>query len=111
LALNTAAICSVSLDKATAGSTVTHKEHIFTVFLTLKPLLLVVMAWWRCPPFFRVWCNMQRDGGMMQMFLMRLTPERMHLLSFVRLKDPNRLFRAAVIAGQAGFASVFCWVT
>jgi hypothetical protein len=51
--------------------------------------------------------NMQRDGGMMQMFLDEANNERMHLLSFVRLKDPNRLFRAAVIAGQFGFGSVF----
>lgn len=51
--------------------------------------------------------TMQRDGGMMQMFLDEANNERMHLLTFVRLKNPGRLFRAAVIAGQFGFGSVF----
>jgi hypothetical protein len=31
----------------------------------------------------------------------------MHLLTFVRLKNPGPLFRAAVIAGQFGFGTVF----
>ena len=35
----------------------------------------------------------QRDGGMMQMFLDEANNERMHLLTFVRMKDPNFLFR------------------
>eukprot|EP00527_Entomoneis_sp_CCMP2396_P004945 CAMPEP_0198142296 /NCGR_PEP_ID=MMETSP1443-20131203/5116_1 /TAXON_ID=186043 /ORGANISM="Entomoneis sp., Strain CCMP2396" /LENGTH=362 /DNA_ID=CAMNT_0043805267 /DNA_START=358 /DNA_END=1446 /DNA_ORIENTATION=+ len=49
----------------------------------------------------------QRDGGMMQMFLDEANNERMHLLTFVRMKDPNRLFRLAVIGGQVGFGSAF----
>jgi hypothetical protein len=56
---------------------------------------------------FRSLREMQRDGGMMQMFLDEANNERMHLLTFVRLKNPGRLFRAAVIAGQFGFGSVF----
>jgi hypothetical protein len=56
----------------TAGSTVTHKEHIFTVFLTLKPLLLVVMAWWRSSAIFcEFGATCSVTVGMMQMFLMR----------------------------------------
>jgi hypothetical protein len=51
--------------------------------------------------------SMQRDGGMMQMFLDEANNERMHLLTFVRLKDPSKAFRAAVIAGQFGFGTVF----
>jgi Alternative oxidase len=31
----------------------------------------------------------------------------MHLLTFVRMKDPNWIFRAAVIGGQVGFGSFF----
>jgi Alternative oxidase len=56
---------------------------------------------------FRSLRNMQRDGGMMQMFLDEANNERMHLLTFVRMKNPGSLFRAAVIAGQFGFGSVF----
>lgn len=35
----------------------------------------------------------QRDGGMLQMFLDEANNERMHLLTFVRMKDPGYLFR------------------
>ena len=56
---------------------------------------------------FRSLRNFQRDGGMMQMFLDEANNERMHLLSFVRLRDPGLLFRAAVIAGQFGFGTAF----
>lgn len=56
---------------------------------------------------FRSLRSFQRDGGMMQMFLDEANNERMHLLSFVRMKDPSMLFRAAVIGGQAGFGSAF----
>jgi hypothetical protein len=51
--------------------------------------------------------EMKRDGGMMQMFLDEANNERMHLLSFVRMKDPSVLFRAVVIGGQLGFGSAF----
>lgn len=56
---------------------------------------------------FRSLRRMQRDGGMMQMFLDEANNERMHLLTFVRMKDPNRLFRAAVIGGQFVFGTAF----
>ena len=44
---------------------------------------------------------------MMQMFLDEANNERMHLLTFVRMKNPGQMFRAAVIAGQFGFGSMF----
>jgi hypothetical protein len=50
---------------------------------------------------------MERDGGMMQMFLDEANNERMHLLTFVRMKNPGKVFRAAVILGQFGFGSLF----
>lgn len=51
--------------------------------------------------------NFKRDNGMMQMFLDEANNERMHLLTFVRMKDPGYVMRAAVIVGQIGFGSVF----
>lgn len=51
--------------------------------------------------------KMTRDGGMMQMFLDEANNERMHLLTFVRMRDPSKLFRATVIASQFGFGTVF----
>jgi len=49
----------------------------------------------------------QRDGGMMQMFLDEANNERMHLLTFVRMKNPGYIARACVLVSQcvvgAGF--------
>jgi hypothetical protein len=56
---------------------------------------------------FRSLRTMKRDGGMMQMFLDEANNERMHLLSFVHMKDPGMFFRASVIGAQLGFGSVF----
>lgn len=56
---------------------------------------------------FRSLRNMARDGGMLNMFLEEANNERMHLLTFIRMKDPGYLFRAAVIGGQFGFGSTF----
>ena len=37
--------------------------------------------------------TMERDGGMIQMFLDEANNERMHLLTFVRMKNPGMFFR------------------
>ena len=44
--------------------------------------------------------TMKADGGYLQLFLEEANNERMHLLTFVRMKDPGYLFRGAVILGQ-----------
>ena len=51
--------------------------------------------------------NMKRDGGMLNMFLEEANNERMHLLTFIKLKEPGPIFRASVIGGQIGFGSAF----
>lgn len=51
--------------------------------------------------------HMERDGGHINMFLEEATNERMHLLSFVRMRDPSLGFRAAVIGSQFIFGSGF----
>jgi hypothetical protein len=51
--------------------------------------------------------RMERDGGLMHLFLEEANNERMHLLSFIKLKDPPTAFRAAVIFSQFGFGSAF----
>jgi len=56
---------------------------------------------------FRSLRNMARDGGMLNMFLEEANNERMHLLTFIRMKEPGYLFRAAVIGAQFGFGSFF----
>lgn len=44
--------------------------------------------------------NFSRDGGMMNMFLDEANNERMHLLTFVRLRDPPYFLRYAVLVSQ-----------
>ena len=56
---------------------------------------------------FRSLRNMTRDGGMLNMFLEEANNERMHLLTFIRMKDPGYAFRAAVIGAQFGFGGFF----
>lgn len=56
---------------------------------------------------FRSLRNMTRDGGMLNMFLEEANNERMHLLTFIRMKEPGYLFRGAVIGAQFGFGSFF----
>ncbi|KAL7440563.1 hypothetical protein ACHAXH_009115 [Discostella pseudostelligera] len=56
---------------------------------------------------FRSLRNMSRDGGMLNMFLEEANNERMHLLTFIKMKQPGYAFRAAVIGAQFGFGSSF----
>jgi hypothetical protein len=56
---------------------------------------------------FRSLRRMERDGGLMQLFLEEANNERMHLLSFIKLKDPGMIFRTAVIVSQFGFGTAF----
>jgi len=56
---------------------------------------------------FRSLRQMKTDGGYMQLFLEEANNERMHLLTFVRMKDPHVFLRAAVVVGQVGFGSLF----
>jgi len=56
---------------------------------------------------FRSLRRMERDGGLMHLFLEEANNERMHLLSFIEMKDPGMLFRGAVIFSQFGFGTAF----
>eukprot|EP00538_Stauroneis_constricta_P002246 CAMPEP_0119551120 /NCGR_PEP_ID=MMETSP1352-20130426/4466_1 /TAXON_ID=265584 /ORGANISM="Stauroneis constricta, Strain CCMP1120" /LENGTH=488 /DNA_ID=CAMNT_0007597129 /DNA_START=65 /DNA_END=1531 /DNA_ORIENTATION=- len=51
--------------------------------------------------------NMERDGGLLHLFLEEANNERMHLLSFIKMKDPSVAFRAAVVFSQFGFGGAF----
>jgi len=56
---------------------------------------------------FRSLRTMSRDGGMLNMFLDEANNERMHLLTFVKMRDPSQAFRVMVMVSQtlvgAGF--------
>lgn len=50
---------------------------------------------------------MERDGGMLNMFLEEALNERMHLLTFVKMKNPGLILRSAVLGGQVGFGAFY----
>jgi Alternative oxidase len=56
---------------------------------------------------FRSLRHMTRDGGMIHIMLDEAHNERMHLLTFVRMRNPGTLFRLSVIGSQFAFGSVF----
>mmetsp|Transcript_1756 Transcript_1756/g.4099 ORF Transcript_1756/g.4099 Transcript_1756/m.4099 type:complete len:259 (+) Transcript_1756:747-1523(+) len=107
LAYNAVKGVRVLFDFATGwnGEITTNKVMNRTIYLeTIAAVPGMVAAIVR---HFKSLRTFQRDGGMMQMFLDEANNERMHLLTFVRMKDPNFLFRLAVIGGQVGFGSAF----
>ena len=64
----------------------------------------------RVPPIighFRYLRNMAHVRYMLNRFIEQVNKERMHLLTLIRLKDPGPFFRAAAMAGQAGFGTTF----
>jgi len=50
---------------------------------------------------FRSLRTFSRDGGMLQMFLDEANNERMHLLTFVKMKNPSHLTRGLVLISQS----------
>lgn len=55
--------------------------------------------------------NFTRDGGMLNMFLDEANNERMHLLTFVRMRDPHPIMKYLVLVSQtfvgAGFLILY----
>ncbi len=51
--------------------------------------------------------RMQRDHGWIHTLLEEAENERMHLLTFLRLRDPGPMFRLTVLAAQGVFFNVF----
>lgn len=51
--------------------------------------------------------RMERDGGLLHLFLEEANNERMHLLSFIKMKNPGMFFRGSVVFSQFGFGSAF----
>ena len=93
LAYNAVKAVRFVFDAATGwnGEITTSKVLNRTIFLeTIAAVPGMVAAIVR---HFKSLRTFQRDGGMMQMFLDEANNERMHLLTFVRMKDPNYLFR------------------
>lgn len=108
LAFNTAKTIRFFFDKATGWNYGTmNTEMVLNRVIYLETIAAVPGMVAGIVRHFKSLRAMQRDGGMIQMFLDEANNERMHLLTFVRMKDPGRLFRASVIGGQFGFGTVF----
>jgi len=56
---------------------------------------------------FRALRTMKRDGGWTNTLLEEAENEKLHLLTFIRMYEPDTLFRYLVIGGQLTFASFF----
>mmetsp|Transcript_3692 Transcript_3692/g.8170 ORF Transcript_3692/g.8170 Transcript_3692/m.8170 type:complete len:482 (+) Transcript_3692:122-1567(+) len=108
LALFAVKVTRFGFDQATGwnrGSITTDKVLNRAIFLeTVAAIPGMVAAIIR---HFRSLRNMARDGGMLNMFLEEANNERMHLLTFIRMKDPGYLFRGAVVGSQFAFGSAF----
>jgi hypothetical protein len=48
-----------------------------------------------------------RDGGFLQMFLDEANNERMHLLVFVKMRDPSPVMRVTVLLSQTFVGALF----
>lgn len=93
LAFNAVKAVRLAFDAATGwnGEITPNKVMNRTIYLeTIAAVPGMVAAIVR---HFKSLRTMQRDGGMIQMFLDEANNERMHLLTFVRMKNPNALFR------------------
>ena len=51
--------------------------------------------------------RMEKDGGLLHLFLEEASNEQMHLLSLIKMKDPGMFFRGSVVVSQFGFGSAF----
>jgi len=94
-------------DSATGWNGIITKEKVLQRVIFLETIAAVPGMVAAIIRHFKSLRLMERDGGLINMFLEEATNERMHLLSFVRMKNPGLFFRAAVIGGQFGFGSAF----
>lgn len=68
------------------------------------PQLRVTAPQWRHLTSLR---SMKRDQGWIHTLLEEAENERMHLLTFLQMREPGALFRGTVIAGQAVFFNLY----
>eukprot|EP00550_Attheya_septentrionalis_P013567 CAMPEP_0198305932 /NCGR_PEP_ID=MMETSP1449-20131203/58155_1 /TAXON_ID=420275 /ORGANISM="Attheya septentrionalis, Strain CCMP2084" /LENGTH=467 /DNA_ID=CAMNT_0044008477 /DNA_START=70 /DNA_END=1473 /DNA_ORIENTATION=- len=108
LALGAVKGVRVLFDTATGwGSKTMTKEQVLQRVVFLETVAAVPGMVAAIVRHFRSLRTMTRDGGMLNMFLEEAQNERMHLLTFVSMKDPSKPFRVAVIGSQFGFGTAF----
>lgn len=107
LALNAVKLVRFGFDTATCWNHDITQEKILQRVIFLETIAAVPGMTAAIIRHFSSLRYMERDGGLINMFLEEATNERMHLLTFVTMKDPSYLFRAAVIGSQFAFGSGF----
>ena len=94
-------------DKATGWNGVIEKSNVMNRVIYLETIAAVPGMVAGILRHFKSLRSMERDGGMLNMFLEEALNERMHLLTFVKMKDPGMLLRGAVLGGQLGFGTFY----
>ncbi len=107
LALGAVKLVRLGFDAATGWNGEITKKKVLQRVIFLETIAAVPGMTAAIIRHFKSLRSMERDGGLINMFLEEATNERMHLLTFVNMKDPSLLFRAAVIGSQFGFGSAF----
>lgn len=107
LALAAVKLVRFGFDAATGWNGEITKKKVLQRVIFLETIAAVPGMTAAIIRHFKSLRSMERDGGLINMFLEEATNERMHLLTFVNMKDPSLLFRSAVICSQFGFGSAF----
>lgn len=108
LAYNAVKLVRFGFDAATAWNNASiTKENVMNRVIFLETIAAVPGFVAAIVRHFRSLRTMERDGGLLHLFLEEANNERMHLLSFIKMKDPGFFFRAAVVGSQFGFGAAF----
>jgi len=107
LALNAVKLVRFGFDSATGWNHEITQQKVLQRVIFLETIAAVPGMTAAIIRHFSSLRHMERDGGLINMFLEEATNERMHLLTFVTMKDPSHLFRAAVIGSQFAFGTGF----
>jgi len=88
-------------NKAITKSMVLHRVIFLETIAAVPGFIAAIVR------HFKSLRRMERDGGLLQLFLEEANNERMHLLCFIKMKNPGTLFRGAVVVSQFGFGTAF----
>jgi hypothetical protein len=108
IAYNAVKLVRLGFDTATGwNAEITSQKKVLQRVIFLETIAAVPGMTAAIIRHFQSLRNMQRDGGLINMFLEEATNERMHLLTFVTMRDPSIMFRGAVIGSQFAFGTGF----
>jgi len=106
-ALSSVKLTRFAFDNATGWNNSITTEKVLQRVIFLETVAAVPGMVAAIIRHFKSLRHMERDGGLINMFLEEANNERMHLLTFVGMKNPGLLFRASVIGSQFVFGTAF----